>query len=98
MKSTAKYVVAHAYDHGWTTNLPLAELVKDDVLIADLHDGKPLSADHGGPVRLMVPQLYAWKSAKWLRAIELVAEDHPGYWERCGYHNLGDPWREQRYS
>ena len=64
----------------------------EDVLLADLHDGEPISADHGGPVRAMVPRLYAWKSAKWISGIELVAEDQPGYWERAGYHNHGDPW------
>jgi len=98
VRPEARYVVAHGYDHGWTTNLPLADLQAEDVLVADLHDGKPLTADHGGPVRLMVPQLYAWKSAKWLKAIELVADDRPGYWERCGYHNHGNPWLEERYS
>lgn len=98
VKPEARYVVAHGYDQGWTTNLPLADLLAPDVLLADLHDGQPLSADHGGPVRLMVPQLYAWKSAKWLKAIEFVASDRPGYWERAGYHNHGNPWVEERYS
>lgn len=88
----AKFVVAHGYDDGWTTNLPLADFLAEDALVADLHDGEPLSADHGGPARLIIPLLYAWKSAKWLRAIELTAEDRPGYWEQGGYHNHGDPW------
>ena len=94
----AKYVILHAYDNGWTTNLPLADFDQGDVLLADLHDGEPLSADHGGPVRAMVPRLYAWKSAKWLRGIELSAFDKPGYWERGGYHNHGDPWIEERFG
>lgn len=94
----AKFVIAHGYDDGFTTNLPLAELTAEDVLLCDSHDGQPLSADHGGPVRLIVPRLYAWKSAKWVKTLELVAQDAPGYWERNGYHNTADPWREQRYS
>jgi DMSO/TMAO reductase YedYZ molybdopterin-dependent catalytic subunit len=94
----ARFAIVHGYDSGWTTNLPLADLLQDDVLLADTHDGEPLSADHGGPVRLMVPRLYAWKSAKWARAIELVAEDRPGYWEQGGYHMRGDPWLEERHG
>jgi len=92
----AKFVIPHGYDSGWTTNLPLADFDSADALIADTHDGQPLVPDHGGPVRLIVPQLYAWKSAKWLKAIEFVAEDQPGYWEQAGYHNHGDPWTEER--
>jgi len=95
---TAKYVIATGYDSGWTTNLPLQDLLQPDVLLADLHDGEPINADHGGPVRLMVPLLYAWKSAKWLKKITFVESDRPGYWEREGYHNHGDPWTEERYS
>jgi DMSO/TMAO reductase YedYZ molybdopterin-dependent catalytic subunit len=95
---TAKFAIIHGYDSGWTTNLPLSDLLADDVLLADTHDGEPLSADHGGPVRLVVPSLYAWKSAKWAREIELVADDTPGYWEQGGYHMRGDPWREERYG
>lgn len=94
----AKYVVAGGYDGGWTTNLPLADFLADDALLADTHDGQPLSADHGGPVRLVVPRLYAWKSAKWLKSIELLAEDKPGLWEQMGYHNHGDPWTEERHG
>jgi len=97
VRPEAKFVVLHGYDNGWTTNLPLADFLAEDALITDTHDGQPISAEHGGPVRAMVPQLYAWKSAKWLRAIELCAADQPGYWERGGYHLLGDPWREQRF-
>jgi DMSO/TMAO reductase YedYZ molybdopterin-dependent catalytic subunit len=83
---------------GWTTNLPLEELTRDDVLLAYEYDGRPLSAEHGGPVRLVVPRLYFWKSAKWVRGIEFTPDERLGYWERLGYHRLGDPWLEQRYS
>jgi DMSO/TMAO reductase YedYZ molybdopterin-dependent catalytic subunit len=88
----ARFVVVTGYDWGWTTNLPLADFLAEDALFVDLHDGELLDPDHGGPVRLVVPQLYAWKSAKWVRRVELVPEDQPGYWERAGYHNHGDPW------
>jgi len=98
VQSEAKYVVAYGYDSGWTTNLPLADFASEDALFADTHDGEPISADHGGPLRLVVPLLYAWKSAKWLKAVEFVAEDQPGYWERGGYHNHGDPWTEERFG
>lgn len=94
VQSTVKFAVAHAFDSGWTTNLPFADLDQPDVLLADTHDGEPITADHGGPVRLIVPSLYAWKSAKWIRGLELVAQDQPGYWEQCGYHNHGDPWMQ----
>ena len=92
VQSGAQFVVAHGYDSGWTTNLPLNEFDVDDALLADTHDGEPIDADHGGPVRLIVPRLYAWKSAKWLRKIELLTEDRAGYWEQNGYHMHGDPW------
>lgn len=98
VRPEARSVIPGGYDDGWTTNLPLEDLLADDVLLADTHDGAPLDADHGGPVRLMVPRLYAWKSAKWLKSLELVAEDRPGYWERGGYHMYGDPWTEQRFQ
>ena len=88
----ARYVVATGYDGDWTTNLPLKDFQSEDVLLCDLHDGQPLIPDHGGPVRLIVPLLYAWKSAKWLKRIDFLANDAPGYWERCGYHHHGDPW------
>lgn len=97
VKPEAKFVILHGYDNNWTTNLPLADFLEEDALLADLHDGEPISADHGGPVRAMVPKLYAWKSAKWIRGIELSAADQPGYWERAGYHNHGDPWTEERF-
>ncbi|GAB4161551.1 MAG: sulfite oxidase-like oxidoreductase [Planctomycetaceae bacterium] len=92
VKENARYVIAGGYDDGWTTNMPLADFDDDDVLLADLHDGEPLNDDHGGPVRLIVPKLYAWKSAKWVCSLEFSAEDKPGLWERAGYHNHGDPW------
>jgi DMSO/TMAO reductase YedYZ molybdopterin-dependent catalytic subunit len=98
VKPEARFVVAHGYDSGWTTNLPLRDFRSEDSLLADRHDGEPLTPDHGGPCRLIVPQLYAWKSAKWLKAIELIASDRPGYWEQGGYHNHGDPWTEQRFG
>jgi DMSO/TMAO reductase YedYZ molybdopterin-dependent catalytic subunit len=92
----AAFVVEHA-EHGYTTNLPLADAMADDVLIAWAYDGRPIEPKHGGPVRMVVPARYFWKSAKWLRGIELVAHDQPGFWEQNGYHNVGDPWREERY-
>jgi DMSO/TMAO reductase YedYZ molybdopterin-dependent catalytic subunit len=97
VQPAAQFVVCHGYDNQWTTNLPLADFLSDDALLADLHDGQPISIEHGGPVRGLVPQLYAWKSAKWICGIELVARDQPGYWERGGYHLRGDPWQEQRF-
>jgi len=72
--------------------------VNDDVLLADRHDGEPLTPEHGYPLRLVVPRRYFWKSAKWIRSIELVDRDQPGFWERNGYHNEADPWREERFS
>ncbi len=96
VKPQAKYVIATGYDDGWTTNMPLADFLQEDVLVVDKHDGEPLSFDHGGPVRLVVPRLYAWKSAKWLKALTLLDHDEPGLWEQAGYHNHGDPWTEER--
>ncbi|HKT39636.1 MAG TPA: sulfite oxidase-like oxidoreductase [Ktedonobacterales bacterium] len=92
----AKFVMAHSFT-GYTTNLPLADLDDDDVLIAFTHDGEPLEPDHGGPVRLIVPKLYAYKSAKWLSGLEFLEKDRPGFWEVRGYHNHADPWKEERY-
>ncbi len=97
VKPGARYVVLHAYDHEWTTNLPIEFFLVEDSLLADTHDGQPISIEHGGPVRAIVPRLYAWKSAKWIRRIEFVSVDRPGYWEEGGYHVVGDPWREQRF-
>lgn len=90
------HVVQHA-EYGYTTNTPLPALLGDDVLLTWEYEGEPLPAEHGGPVRMLLPSLYFWKSAKWLRGIEFVTGDKPGFWERNGYHNEGDPWREQRY-
>jgi len=93
----ARFVVVHGYDHEFTTNLPLEAFASEDVLLADIHDGQPISLEHGGPLRLVVPRLYAWKSAKWVKRVELVSEDEPGFWERAGYHDVGDPWKEERF-
>lgn len=92
VKSEARFVIAHGRDDGWTTNMPLADFASEDALVADKHDGEPLSADHGAPARLIVPRLYAWKSAKWLCSLEFSVIDKPGLWERAGYHSHGDPW------
>ncbi len=97
LKPEARYVMLHA-DPDYTTNLPLGDLVDDDVLLALTHDGQPLTADHGGPLRLVVPKLYFWKSAKWLRAFEFLDVNPPGFWELNGYHMRADPWKEERYS
>ena len=93
----AKFIVAHA-ENNFTANLPLADVARDDVLIAFRRNGEDISAEHGWPARLFVPHLYFWKSAKWLRGIEFVAEDRPGFWESYGYHMRGDPWQEERYD
>jgi DMSO/TMAO reductase YedYZ molybdopterin-dependent catalytic subunit len=98
VRTEARFVLAHGYDRGFTTNIPLAEFLAEDALVAILHDGEPLTADHGGPARLIVPQLYAWKSAKWLRGIELLQTDQAGFWESNGYHMHGDPWKEERHD
>ncbi len=95
--SDARFAVIHA-ELGFTTNLPLTELLQDDVLLADRHDDEPLTPEHGWPLRLVVPRRYFWKSAKWIRRIQLVDRDEPGFWERNGYHNEADPWREERFS
>ena len=94
---SAKYVTLHGFD-GYTTNIELNALLDDDVIVAHSVLGKPLTREHGGPVRMVVPKRYAWKSAKWLKSIELHAEDRPGFWEVRGYHNYADPWLEQRFS
>ena len=93
----ARHVLFHSYG-GYTTNVPLAELMDDNVLLAHSHNGQPLAPEHGGPLRGVVPLLYFWKSAKWVRGIELLAEDRPGFWEMYGYHMHGDPWTEERYG
>jgi DMSO/TMAO reductase YedYZ molybdopterin-dependent catalytic subunit len=97
VESDATFVTIHCYG-GYTTNLPLEDFLSERALLADRHAGEALATDHGGPVRLVVPHLYAWKSAKWIRAIELLHEEERGFWERAGYHLYGDPWEEQRFS
>jgi DMSO/TMAO reductase YedYZ molybdopterin-dependent catalytic subunit len=84
-------------DGGYTTNVPLEDLTGGRAWIAYEYDGEPLEPEHGGPARLLVPHLYFWKSAKWVRGLELRDHDEPGFWEAYGYHNYGDPWKEQRY-
>jgi DMSO/TMAO reductase YedYZ molybdopterin-dependent catalytic subunit len=96
VESAADFAIVHAYG-GYTTNLPVEDLLDGQALIAYEYDGAPVTPEHGGPARLLVPHLYLWKSAKWVRAIQLTVEDEPGFWESAGYHNYGDPWREQRY-
>jgi DMSO/TMAO reductase YedYZ molybdopterin-dependent catalytic subunit len=93
----ARHVILHGYD-GYTTNVRLDYFSEADCLLAHSHDGVPLSREHGGPVRLIIPRYYLWKSAKWLKRIEFVGADKPGFWEVRGYHNEGDPWTEQRYG
>ena len=95
-KPEAKYVMAHCYG-GYTTNVSLDILIDDDVMFAHSHDGAPLTPQHGGPMRLVVPKRYGWKSAKWVSGIEFMAEDEPGFWEMRGYHMEGDPWKEERF-
>ncbi len=92
-----QHVVLQSYD-GYTTNLSLEDFMAEDAMLAHSWEGAPLTEAHGGPVRLVVPHLYFWKSAKWLQRIEFRVEDRPGYWEVRGYHNRGDPWAEERYS
>ncbi|MDX6428347.1 MAG: hypothetical protein QOE54_713, partial [Streptosporangiaceae bacterium] len=96
VESTAEYALAHSYG-GYTTNLPVQDLLDGQAWIAFRYDGEELNAEHGGPARLLVPHLYLWKSAKWVRGLQLLDADEPGFWETAGYHNYGDPWREQRY-
>ena len=96
-KPIAGHVLMHA-EHGYTANVPLEDAIADKSLLAYEYDGKPLDAEHGYPARTLIPNLYFWKSVKWVRAIELSARDQPGFWERNGYHNYGDPFREQRFT
>jgi DMSO/TMAO reductase YedYZ molybdopterin-dependent catalytic subunit len=93
----AGYVLAFS-DGGYTTNLPLADVTGGQAWLAFGYDGQPLAPEHGGPARLLVPHLYFWKSAKWVRGLELLDQDQPGFWETYGYNMYGDPWREQRYA
>jgi DMSO/TMAO reductase YedYZ molybdopterin-dependent catalytic subunit len=93
----AAHVILHSHD-GYTTNLTLAHFAEDDCLVAHSWEGAPLTREHGGPARVIVPRYYFWKSAKWIKRIEISAVDRPGFWEVRGYHNVGDPWLEERYG
>jgi DMSO/TMAO reductase YedYZ molybdopterin-dependent catalytic subunit len=95
--TAAEFVMAHSYG-GYTTNLPLEDVTDGKAWVAYEFGGEPLEPEHGGPARLLVPHLYFWKSAKWVNGLELRDDDEPGFWEGYGYHNYGDPWREQRYA
>ncbi|MDQ3693317.1 MAG: sulfite oxidase-like oxidoreductase [Chloroflexota bacterium] len=97
IETSADYLVARC-DGDYTTNLPLKEVTGGKAWIAVAYDGEPLEPEHGGPARLLVPHLYFWKSAKWVRGLVLRSDDQPGFWETLGYHNFGDPWQEQRYE
>ncbi|WP_326553801.1 sulfite oxidase-like oxidoreductase [Micromonospora sp. NBC_01813] len=97
VETTADYALAHSYG-GYTTNLPLADLLDGQAWIAYRYDDADLAPEHGGPARLLVPHLYFWKSAKWVHGLRLLTDDEPGFWETAGYHDYGDPWREQRYQ
>lgn len=97
IKPQAGFVIAHC-EHGYTTNVPLEVMLEEDVLLAYRYEGRYLDPEHGFPLRTLVPQRYFWKSAKWVCALELRADDRPGFWEQAGYHNEGDPWKEQRYA
>jgi DMSO/TMAO reductase YedYZ molybdopterin-dependent catalytic subunit len=97
VKPEARYVIMHA-EYGYTANLPLDVMLDDDVLLAYKFDGKPLEADHGFPMRSLIPKKYFWKSTKWLRAVEFTDADRLGFWEQAGYHNEADPWKEQRFA
>ena len=97
VETSFDFVMAHSYG-GYTTNLPLEEILDGQAWIAYEYDGEPLDPEHGGPARLLVPHLYFWKSAKWVRGLVMQDDDDPGFWEQYGYHLHGDPWREERYS
>jgi DMSO/TMAO reductase YedYZ molybdopterin-dependent catalytic subunit len=94
---SARFAVLHA-EGGYTANIPLDDLLADDVVLATHHDGEPLTPEHGAPLRAVIPGRYAWKSVKWLRAVEFLAENRPGFWEGYGYSNSADPWREERFE
>ena len=96
VETSAEFVVLFS-DDGYTTNLPLEDVTGGKAWVVFAYDGEPVEPEHGGPARMLVPHLYFWKSAKWLRGLRLLVEDQPGFWETNGYHNYGDPWREQRY-
>ena len=97
VKPEAQFVKAYCYG-GYTTNIPLADLIDGKAFIGYQFEEQPLAAEHGGPARLVVPHLYFWKSAKWIQGLQLMDQDRPGFWENFGYHMYGDPWKEQRYQ
>jgi DMSO/TMAO reductase YedYZ molybdopterin-dependent catalytic subunit len=97
VKAEAKFVLVHA-EQGYTANVPLEDLMRENVILATHHDGEPLTADHGYPLRLVVPHLYGWKSVKWVRGFEMLDRNMAGFWEQNGYNMYGDPWKEQRFS
>jgi DMSO/TMAO reductase YedYZ molybdopterin-dependent catalytic subunit len=97
VETVADFAMVHSYG-GYTTNLPVEDLLEGQAWIAYQYDGEDVPPEHGGPARLLVPHLYLWKSAKWVRGIDLMLQDEPGFWETAGYHDYGDPWREQRYQ
>ncbi|UFJ39644.1 sulfite oxidase-like oxidoreductase [Brevibacillus humidisoli] len=97
VKPEVKYVMLHA-EQGWTANMPLEDFMRPGNLFAVKHNGEPLTPDHGYPLRFVVPHLYFWKSAKWVRGVEFLEKDKPGFWEKNGYHMYGDPWKEQRFA
>jgi len=97
VETAADFALVHSYG-GYTTNVPLEDLLDGQAWVAFEYDGDALAAEHGGPARLLVPHLYFWKSAKWVRGLDLLPQDEPGFWEQLGYHDYGDPWREQRYQ
>ena len=97
LKPKSTHILQHCYG-GYTTNLSLKDFTRTENFFAHTLNGEPLSAEHGGPMRLVVPHLYAWKSAKWINGIEFLDQDQPGFWERNGYHQRGEPWAEERYA
>ena len=92
-----QWMLAHSFD-GYSTNVPVADLINGKAMVATAYEGKPIPPDHGGPARLLVPHLYFWKSAKWINGLQFTKRDEPGFWELRGYHIYGDPWKEQRYT
>ncbi len=97
VKPSATHLIAHSFD-GYTTNVPLADLKDGQAMVALSYEGQGIAASHGGPARVVIPHLYFWKSAKWVNELEFIDHDQPGFWETRGYHNYGDPWKEERYS